>query len=98
MCRGPSIGSPPRSIRLRRRHRPDREPVAGPEHQQPPRLEAVAGDLDRAVENIDGALLVLGIDRQRRAGLELHVGVEHLAEGRDRRPLAVEAADDERAP
>ena len=38
---------------------------------------------------------MLGIDGKRRAGIELHVGVEHLAEGRDRRALAVELADDQ---
>ena len=47
--------------------------------------QAVAGDIDLARNEIDGALLGIGIDRQRGTGRERHVGEQCLPEGRDRR-------------
>ena len=64
MWRGPSIGAPPKiakcaSVSARMVMR-----VAGLEHQQAVAAELVAGDVDLAVEHIDRALLVVGVERQ----------------------------------
>ena len=65
--RGPSIGSPPSiSASLARAARiVMRSP--GRNTSRLPRLEAVAGDVDLAGDDIERALLVVGIERQHGA-------------------------------
>ena len=48
--------------RLRRAHG---DVVAGPEDQEARAFESVAGDFDFAVDEIDRALFVIGVERQR---------------------------------
>ncbi len=76
-------------------HRLDRQLVARLEHQQLPRRECVAGNIERAVDQIKRALLVVGIDRQARAGPQRDIRKHRLVHGRHRRCLAVERADDD---
>src|SRR5882724_4483814 len=64
----------------RRRGRADRERAAGGEDQEAAGREGVAVDLDGAVEQIGGALGVLGIEQQRRAGGQSGGGVEEIRE------------------
>src|SRR3984885_12451381 len=45
----------------------DGDAVAGPEHQEARALIALIGDLDLAVHDIDGALLVVGVQRDADA-------------------------------
>src|SRR6187551_2067286 len=59
--------------------------IARLEHQQPSRLELVAGNIDDTFDNIDRALLVARIERQRRAGLQMHIAEYRLVYGRHRR-------------
>ena len=46
-----------------------RDAVAGPENQQPRPLVAFAGDFDLAVDQIDRALLMVGVERHADAGV-----------------------------
>ena len=55
---------------------------------------AVAADLDLAAEHIDGALFVGGVERQRRAGVEMRVGEQGVPRGHHRRAQAVQRAGD----
>jgi len=44
--------------------------IAGAQHKQTFRTMTIAADLDLACDHIDGAFLMFGFDRQRRAGLQ----------------------------
>src|SRR4051794_20614245 len=61
---------PRRGVRL------DGNSVAGPEDQEPRPLVAFMRDLDLAVDHIDRALLVIGIQRRRHALLQRHLGIK----------------------
>src|SRR5580658_3189109 len=77
MWRGPSMAAPPTMTKwasLAAR-------IASLEHQQPLRPMAVAADLDLAAEHIDGALFMGGVERQRRAGVEVRVGEQRVPRG-----------------
>ena len=64
MWRGPSIGAPPTMTKCASVAAVIVTLVARLEHQQTPGLELVAGDIDGAVDDIERALLVIGIERQ----------------------------------
>src|SRR5689334_20325442 len=49
--------------------------VAGVEDEEAAFLENVAGDLDLALGHIDGALLMVGVERDAGAGRELDLGI-----------------------
>src|SRR6185312_5872293 len=77
MWRGPSIGAPPTMTKC--------ASLAA--------LEFVAGDVERAADHVNRALLVAGTERDRRSGLEMHIGKHGLVHGRHRRRRAVKRAD-----
>src|SRR4029078_2324235 len=59
--------------------------VAGLENQQPSRLEPVASDIDDAFDDVDCALLMGRVSRQRRALLQMHIAEYRLVHRRHRR-------------
>jgi len=59
--------------------------VTGLENQQPSRLELVAGDIDDAFDDVDCALLMARIERQRRGSLQMHIAEYRLVHRRHRR-------------
>src|SRR6185369_5214153 len=76
----------------RRRAGIDSDAVAGAEDDETAGLEGFAGDVDLTVDEIESALFMLGVERERRAGVEASVGVEDFRIGLYRRGLAVEGA------
>ena len=74
--------------------RADGDSVAGTEDQQPRALEFVAGDLDLAFDQIDRALLVVGIERRGRSRRERHLHIEPVGHHRHRRGCAEGLAGD----
>ena len=68
--------------RLQRLHG---DAVAGPKDQQPRPFIALVGDLDLAIDDIDRALLVIGVERHADALLRRDLGVEPGRDHRDRR-------------
>jgi hypothetical protein len=57
-----------------------RDRVTGAQHQELTGGEAVRGNLHLAADRVEGTLLVSGVHRQRRAGLERHVGIDRIGE------------------
>src|SRR6202453_5481037 len=70
----------------------DRDAVAGPEDQQPRALMAFVSDLDLAVDQVDRALFMVGIERQADAFSRRHFGVEPRRYHRHRRRGAERSA------
>src|SRR6202042_2896171 len=60
----------------RRFQRLDGDAVAGPKHQEARALIALIGDLDLAVDDIDGALLVIGVQGNADACFGRHLDIE----------------------
>src|SRR6202521_6133640 len=56
----------------------DGDAVVGAEHQEPLGFEAVAAHVDLAFHDEDRALLVVGVERHFRAGLERHLGEDRV--------------------
>ena len=89
MWRGPSMAAPPTTTKwasLAARIATGSPGLSTNSRSGP---SAVAADLDLAAEHVDGALFVGGVERQRRAGVELGVGEQRVRRGDDRRALAV---------
>ena len=76
----------------RRRHV---DAVTGFEHQEPFRAVTVAGNLDLAGDDINGALLMIGGERQDRAGFEMSVGEHGVPACRDGRAQPVHRSGDD---
>jgi hypothetical protein len=75
--------------------RQNRNPVARTEDQQPPCPEAVAGNVDLARHDIDGALLVVGIKRHDCSRRQHRLGIERRPWEADRRGLAIGRTHDQ---
>ena len=69
-----------------------RDAVAGPEYQQSRSLIAIARYLDFAIDYIDGALFMVGVERNADASARGHLGVEPGRHHRDRRRHAERTA------
>ena len=69
--------------------------IARAEDQELAGVEPVARHLDRPAHHVDGTLLVLGRQGQRRTRREARVGIEHRGEGRHGRALAIERTGDD---
>jgi len=68
--------------------------VAGLEHQEPLRAVTVAGNLDFAGDDVNGALLMGGVERQDRAGLEMRLGKHGVPACGDRRAQSMQRPGD----
>ena len=64
MWRGPSIGAPPTITRWAWRRRLHGDAIARAGTPEVSGSEAIARDVDLAVDHVDGAFLVAGIDRK----------------------------------
>ena len=95
MWRGPSIGGAADHDDMRVADSLDVDAVAGLEHQEPFRPVAVAGDLDLAGNDVERAFLVVGVERQDSAGLQMRFGENRVPAGRDRRAQAVHRPGDD---
>ena len=73
----------------------DADPVPGSKHHHPAGLERLARDRDRALDDVEAAILVIVGERQARAGLEIGVCVEGLGEDPDRRGFAIGPSEDQ---
>ena len=67
--------APPRNMQPRRRHGPDGDAVAGPEDEQAPARSVRRRSRSR-LDDVDRALLVVGVERRAGAGREHHLRVE----------------------
>src|SRR2546423_6756919 len=68
--------------------------IAGPKDQQPRPLIAIAGYFDLAIDQVDGAFFVVGIERHADALLRGHLGIKPWRHHLNRRRGAERAACD----
>src|SRR5208337_5132227 len=73
----------------------DADPIPRSKHHHPAGLERLARDRDRALDDVEAAILVIVGERQARTGLEIGIGVDSLGEDADRRGLAIGLAEDQ---
>ena len=73
----------------------DDDVVARLEHQEPFRSVAVAGDLDLAGDDVNGAFFMLGIERKDGAGFEMRLGEHRVPTRYDRRAQPVHRSRDD---
>src|SRR5690606_32224481 len=76
----------------------DGDTVSGPEDKQTAGAEPVAGDVDLAGDEIDGALVIIGIERQDRAGREHGLSVETVMREARRGALVIKRAENQPHP
>src|SRR5712671_5360215 len=79
----------------RRRDRLDRNAIAGPKDQKARSLITVARNFNLAIDHVDGALLMIGVERHADPWLRGHLGVEPRRYHRNRRFHAERTACDD---
>ena len=80
---------------MRRKGQPRRDAVARAKHHHPAGVESLARDRDRALDDIDPAVLVILGQGSAGARLQRRVGVERVGKDGDGRCFAKGAAEDQ---